>query len=552
MDRNFFLAIALSVLVYVGWFTFLNKKYKPAPKPQRPGAAATTLAGARGAAAKSQEKAQGWPERAPISRQASLSAAPPATVPQKGGLDGALPFMVQDLQLKVQPLGAGLVSYRYPTSMGPVELVLDPDPGFFSTWPELKFRSVGRSGGWPVFEAVHPSGVLIRKEYLFRELGAVHTLRLTLTNPGSAPASLPAWDIAIGPGLGNVETKGSKGGAVAPRVIALRPPAEKAKSPKLKEFDFEDEPGADKGPRRWVGVDNQYFLAVLFPPEKNFPEFHYGSRVKEVMRKSWLGGKKKVREHQPEVRLAATPITIPPGDSIELEIPFYFGPKGYIRLEQFGLGLERSVSFGWFNRIGRLTMRVLNFFYGWTGNWGWAILLLTFSLQIVMGPLTYKSMKSMAMMKKVAPEQAKIQQKFKKDPQRLNTELMALYKKRGVNPLGGCLPMMAQMPIFIALFNTLRNAWELHGAPWILWIHDLSAPDPFYVLPIVMGAIMFLQNKMNPTPAGDPNQTKIMQYLPIIFTFMFLNFPAGLVLYWLTNSVLSFGQQIVIKRRMGI
>jgi YidC/Oxa1 family membrane protein insertase len=132
----------------------------------------------------------------------------------------------------------------------------------------------------------------------------------------------------------------------------------------------------------------------------------------------------------------------------------------------------------------------------------------------------------------------------------MNAELMEMYKKSGANPLGGCLPILVQMPIFIALFNALRNAWELHGAPWTLWVRDLSAQDPYYILPLVMGGVMFVQNKMNPPAVADPVQAKIFTYMPLLFTFMFLNFPAGLVLYWLTNSLLSLAQQILLKNRL--
>ena len=141
-------------------------------------------------------------------------------------------------------------------------------------------------------------------------------------------------------------------------------------------------------------------------------------------------------------------------------------------------------------------------------------------------------------MKKLQPEVAKLQKKYADDSQKLSAATMELYKTKGANPLGGCLPMVLQMPIFIALFNALRNSWELHGAVWIFWIKDLSAKDPYYVLPIVMGGLMFLQSKMNP-PAGGPAQQKIMMFMPLIFTFMFMNFPSGLVLYWLTNSLVS-------------
>ena len=177
--------------------------------------------------------------------------------------------------------------------------------------------------------------------------------------------------------------------------------------------------------------------------------------------------------------------------------------------------------------------------------------MLTVVLQFVLFPLTYKQMKSMAVMKRIQPEISKLQQKYAKDQRRMQTEMMELYKKHGANPLGGCLPMLVQLPVFVALFNMLRNAWELHGAPWMFWVKDLSAHDPYYVLPLVMGGIMFFQNKLNPPASTDPAQAKVFTYMPLIFTFMFLNFPSGLVLYWLTNSVLSVAQQLALKERFN-
>jgi YidC/Oxa1 family membrane protein insertase len=169
-----------------------------------------------------------------------------------------------------------------------------------------------------------------------------------------------------------------------------------------------------------------------------------------------------------------------------------------------------------------------------------------------MFPLTFQSLKAMAAMKKLQPEIAKLQQRYAKDPQRLNAEMMGLYKKHGANPLGGCLPMIVQMPVFVALYNALRNAWELHGASWIFWIHDLSAKDPYYVLPILMGALMFGQNKLNPAMGGDPAQQQMMTFMPIVFTLMFMNFPSGLVLYWMTNSLVSAVSQLALRNRLGL
>jgi YidC/Oxa1 family membrane protein insertase len=213
------------------------------------------------------------------------------------------------------------------------------------------------------------------------------------------------------------------------------------------------------------------------------------------------------------------------------------------------VGLERAIDFGVFAELGRGMLAALEWLHRATGNWGWAIVLLTLALQTLLLPLTWKSLRAAAVMRKVQPEISRLQQRYADEPQKLNAEMMELYKRAGANPLGGCLPMVLQMPIFIALFNALRNSWELHGTGWILWIHDLSAKDPFYALPIVMGGLMYFQGKLNP-PAGDPSQQKMMAMMPLVFTFMFLKFPSGLVLYWLTNSLVSTTLQLALKDRL--
>ena len=529
MDRNLILAVVLSALVYLGWFKFIEARYgKEAP----PAAEATASAAPEAPA----------PEPA-------FKAPEPEPAPRKGGLDGALPFKASGLEVKVQPFGAGLVSYEYPGPLGRVELVDDAYPGYFASFPDLSFSRVGGDANWPAFEARHPSGAVIRKEYIFSDRDGLKNLRFTFTNPGKAPAVVGAWALAMGPALGTIDSERKENTSLW-RSIALAPAPEGKTKPVFTEFDLEKGPTPMSGPWLWAGISNRYFLAAAFASPDDFTGVVHGAKPVSHETTGWLGGKKMAEVLEPWIRFEAKPRTLAPGETAVVEVPFYFGPKSYTHLSSFGRGLERSVSFGWFHIVGRFTLKVLHKFHSWTGNWGWAIIMLTLCLQVVLLPLSYKQMKSMAGMKKVQPEVQRIQQKFAKDPQRLQQEMMEVYKKHGVNPLGGCLPIIFQMPIFVALFNMLRGAWELHGAPWLFWIHDLSAHDPYYILPIVMGGIMFAQNKMNPQPTTDPTQAQMMTFMPIIFTFMFLNFPAGLVLYWLTNSVIGFIFQIAMKKRL--
>jgi YidC/Oxa1 family membrane protein insertase len=181
------------------------------------------------------------------------------------------------------------------------------------------------------------------------------------------------------------------------------------------------------------------------------------------------------------------------------------------------------------------------------GNWGWSIIFLTLIIKAMFFPLSAASYRSMAKMKLVTPKLVKIKEQFSSDRNRMNQEMMELYRKEKINPLGGCLPIMVQIPVFIALYWVLLGSVEMRHAPWMMWIEDLSAMDPYYVLPIIMGISMVIQTKLNPTPP-DPIQAKVMMAMPIVFTFMFLWFPSGLVLYWITNNVLSIAQQWQITR----
>lgn len=239
------------------------------------------------------------------------------------------------------------------------------------------------------------------------------------------------------------------------------------------------------------------------------------------------------------------------------EFIIYAGPKEYDRLKTLKVGLEEIIDYGWFplGRTGNKLLalpffRLLKLFYSFLDNYGLAIMLLTILIKVIFIPLTNKSQKSMKAMQALTPKINEIREKFKKDPQRMNKEIMGLYKKNKVNPMGGCLPMLLQLPVFIALYNVLMYSIELRGAPFYLWIRDLSSKDPFYVLPIVMGISMFIQQKMTPTSA-DPMQAKIMLVLPVIFTFMFLSLPSGLVLYWLVNNILSIAQQYYINKKLA-
>ena len=226
----------------------------------------------------------------------------------------------------------------------------------------------------------------------------------------------------------------------------------------------------------------------------------------------------------------------------------YMGPKEFKVLEGLNPELTDVIEYGWFTFIAKPMFLFLQFLQSYIGNWGWTIVILTILIKLILYPLSYKGMVSMQKLKDLAPKMKEIQAKYKDDKQKQSAHMMELYKKHGANPMGGCLPLVLQIPVFFAIYRVLLNSIELKGAEWILWIHDLAEMDPYFVLPILMGASMFLQQKITPNTMQDEMQKKIFQMLPIVFTFFFLWFPAGLTLYWFINNVFTISQQQYINK----
>ena len=300
----------------------------------------------------------------------------------------------------------------------------------------------------------------------------------------------------------------------------------------------------------WMAYENDYFMSAIIPEGQI-----EGSFMGTLMPSGAINS----------VYISPS-ITLRPFEQVSSRFILYMGPRDLDILKKFGKGLDRAINFGFFDIIAKPLHFALRFFYRYVHNYGVSIIIITLLIKILFWPLTHKSYKSMKEMQKLQPLMAKIREKYKDNREQMQRELMGLYKTYKVNPMGGCLPMLIQIPVFFALFRILGNSIELRHAPFMLWITDLSAPDrlfnfpfsiPFMsppygipVLTLLMGASMFIQQKMQPMP-GDPAQAKVMMFLPIIFTVMFINFPSGLVLYWLTNNILSIGQQYRIKKRPG-
>lgn len=282
---------------------------------------------------------------------------------------------------------------------------------------------------------------------------------------------------------------------------------------------------------KWTSFQTKYFLSVVVPGDKAVERIllqRKGDAIENIMESSYF--------------------TLQPGERRTLDYLVFIGPKEPEQLKAAGHQLDRIVQFGFFNLLAQPLFTVLTFFYGYFKNYGVAIILLTVLIKILFWPLTHKSYSSMKSMQKLQPEMQKLRDKFKSDKERLNKEMMQLYKTHSVNPLGGCLPMLVQIPVFFALYKVLLDSIALRHAPFAFWLTDLSAKDPYYITPILMGASMFVQQKMTPTTA-DPMQAKIFMMMPIVFTFMFLNFPSGLVIYWLVNNLLTILQQYFIHRK---
>ncbi len=230
-----------------------------------------------------------------------------------------------------------------------------------------------------------------------------------------------------------------------------------------------------------------------------------------------------------------------------LKLHGYIGPKDWRVFESIHPDLVNAIEFGWFTFLAKPFFAVMLWINNYVVNWGWTIILFTLLVKLVLFPLSYKGMMSMNKMRDLAPKMKELKEKYGKDPQKMNQQMMELYRKHGANPMGGCLPMLLQIPVFFALYRVLLNADELQGAPWIGWITDLSDKDPYFILPILMGISMYFQQKITPNTMTDPLQKKIFQWFPAIMTLFFLTFPSGLVLYWLTNNILSIAQQYYIN-----
>jgi YidC/Oxa1 family membrane protein insertase len=279
----------------------------------------------------------------------------------------------------------------------------------------------------------------------------------------------------------------------------------------------------------WIGVIQHYFVSVWVPGGSTEREF-FTNKVDNL----YTAG-------------VIVPVgTIAPGATSSVDVSVYIGPQETSKLEKIAPGLELVVDYGWLKVLAAPLFWVLTWIHGLVGNWGWAIILLTILIKAIFYPLNAKAGRSMAQMKVLGPKMEKLKELYGDDRQKMNTAMMELYKTEKINPLGGCLPILVQIPVFIALYWVLLASIELRHAPWLGWIQDLSAPDPYFILPVIYAVSMYVQTKLNPQPA-DPVQARVMQVMPIMFSIFFLFFPSGLVLYWVVQNLISIVQQKYIN-----
>jgi YidC/Oxa1 family membrane protein insertase len=380
------------------------------------------------------------------------------------------------------------------------------------------------------FESPVKGGVKVVKTYTFTRGSYVIGVDEKIDNVGTAPVSPTAY-MELVRDSSAVEAPRFSHTFLGPAVYSAEKHFQKIS---FSDIDKNKADYIDSASDGWVAMVQHYFASAWIP-KAGTARKNYVEQVSP--------GLYRVGVQQPVAAIA-------PGQSADVSARLFAGPEEERMLESVAPGLELVKDYGWVTIIAKPLFWLLEKIHGLVGNWGWAIVLLTVLIKAVFFPLSAASYKSMARMKEITPRMQALRERFKGDPQKMNAALMELYKTEKVNPFGGCLPVVIQIPVFISLYWVLLASVEMRGAPWILWIHDLSQSDPFFILPVLMAVSMFVQTRLNPTPP-DPVQAKMMMFMPIAFSVMFFFFPAGLVLYYVVNNVLSITQQYYITRAFG-
>ncbi|HZJ98211.1 MAG: membrane protein insertase YidC [Alcaligenaceae bacterium] len=316
--------------------------------------------------------------------------------------------------------------------------------------------------------------------------------------------------------------------------FAMYTDQERFKKISFSDIDKNNGSDVDQTNDGWISFIQQFFVTAWVPEEGKAR--HYDTR--------------KISNNLYAISTIEPLGTIQPESTISSNSVLWVGPQDQKQLSEISTGLDLVVDYGWLTIIAKPMFKLMTWLHSFIGNWGWTIVVLTIIIKIVLYPLSAASYRSMARMKHVGPRMQALKEKFGDDKQRLNQAMMELYRTEKINPMGGCLPILLQIPIFLTLYRVILASVELRGAPWILWIQDLAVADPYFILPAIMTATMFLQFKLNPTPP-DPMQARIMMIMPLVFGAMMFMFPAGLVLYWVVNNILSIAQQQFITKRLA-
>ncbi len=551
MENRALLAFVLSFAFFVFWGYFLSLVEDPPTQKQKQGEIAKKQSGAKKLKKAPADPTASSPAKA-VKKPASEEKAPESTP------EPTKPAMVFDGQEKKFSVDTGLTKYVFSNRGGVIEQVLmkkynfEGEPinvvnqvedakllpltlissddsineimqnAYYEASAESIELSESQQSATFTLKLKHETGLEVTKKLTFNYNSFLVQVEADISAPSRENDNL-SYSILWGPGLGGELASHTDYFVFAGATTFLnneRLEIKKEDVSQVKEH---------KGTLEWTAFQNKYFAAALVP-EKGVD---YAETYKI--------------DDQLYVGLSLQSVK----SAVSSSILLYVGTKEVFILEESGHKLNRLMDYGWLgNKFAFLVkplLRVLQFFYDVFGNYGWAIIFLTIVIKIIFFPLTHKSFKSMKGLQKIQPYVKVIQERHKDDRQKMNEEMIELYKKHQVNPLGGCLPMLLQIPVFISLYHALFFSIELRGAPFMLWITDLSVADPYYVTPVLMGVTMFLQQKMTPS-VGDPVQQKIMLMLPIVFTFLFVTFPAGLVIYWTINNLLTITQQYYIYK----
>jgi YidC/Oxa1 family membrane protein insertase len=390
-------------------------------------------------------------------------------------------------------------------------------------------RALDANGNVQLVLEAEQGGVKLTKTYSFKR-GDYHIgLKHDIANTGTTAVTPSLYEQLVRDGSKPAGESSFYSTFTGPAVYTDTEHFQKLTFEKIEKGTEEHASKADNG---WVALVQHYFVSALVLPPKTQREIF----------------SKKVDTNLYAVGSIVSLGSVAPGASTSIDTQLYSGPQESLVLEQTAPGLDLVKDYGWLTIIAKPIFWLMTQIHQILGNWGWTIIVLTILIKLAFFPLSAASYRSMAKMKLVTPKMTSIRERFKSDPQKMNQAMMELYKTEKINPLGGCLPIVVQIPVFISLYWVLLASVEMRNAPWLGWIHDLASPDPFYILPVLMAISMFIQTKLNPTPP-DPMQAKVMMFMPIIFSVMFFFFPSGLVLYWVVNNVLSIAQQWVITKK---